>query len=149
MSTSQFDAFLRRAERHAVLTVMHAHPEWTLGDIMSHVERNGARSAAIRELTLGELMARTAIAASPSLKAARLAAALGASGPEFDEHVREVIAEAGGRAVAAAYLRERVGGPRWKLQSSLGRLLNAGLITRSGTTSSTRYRPHNPNEPGK
>lgn len=39
----------------------------------------------------------------------------------------------------AAYLRARVGGPRWKLQASLRRLVNAGLVERSGSTSATRY----------
>ena len=60
-------------------------------------------------------------------------------GRAFDELVHEVIAEAR-RPIGAAYLRERVGGPRWKLQHSLRRLSAAGLIRRDGTTSATRYR---------
>lgn len=70
---------------------------------------------------------------------ARLTRASESTGADFDAEVLEVLREAG-HEVAAAYLRERVGGPRWKLQASLGRLVKARLVERRGTTSSTRYR---------
>lgn len=69
----------------------------------------------------------------------RLTRASESTGADFDAEVLEVLCEAG-HEVAAAYLRERVGGPRWKLQASLGRLVKARLVERRGTTSSTRYR---------
>lgn len=69
----------------------------------------------------------------------RLEHALALSGAAFDAEVLAVLREAGD-AVAAGYLSARVGGPRWKLQASLGRLVRAGLVTRRGATSDTRYR---------
>jgi hypothetical protein len=53
--------------------------------------------------------------------------------------VFEVLYEARGD-VGAGYLRARVGGPRWKLQDSLGRLIAAGKVIKIGSTSATRYR---------
>ncbi|MFV8755761.1 hypothetical protein ACNOYE_34855 [Nannocystaceae bacterium ST9] len=64
--------------------------------------------------------------------------ALALRGSEFDALVLEVIREAKGM-VASGYIRDRVGGPRWKLQASLGRLVDAGHLARRGTTSMTRY----------
>jgi hypothetical protein len=67
------------------------------------------------------------------------------SGEEYDALVLDVILGAKGRPVSASYLRARVGGPRWKLQGSLKRLVDAGSVQRKGVTSSTRYRPAEPN----
>lgn len=69
----------------------------------------------------------------------RLARARQASGPDFDAIVLEVVREAR-HAIGAKYLRERVGGPRWKLQSAMGRLEAAGLVRRTGERSTTLYR---------
>ena len=74
----------------------------------------------------------------PVVRSGRLAEAKQATGASFDEYVLAVLAEASG-PVKAAYLRERVGGPRWKLQASLQRLIAAGQAARSGATSTTRY----------
>lgn len=147
MSVSHLEPLLQQAERRAVLTVLRAHPEWTLGHLFSHLEQGGARASLLRELTFGELLTEPGPAAielpedgGPPIDRLRLKAARKATGADFDEHVHQVIAEAGGRAVPAAYLRARVDGPRWKLQASFGRLIAAGAIERSGTTSATRYR---------
>lgn len=70
--------------------------------------------------------------------AARRREAQRARGPEFDRLVFEAVRQGEG-PVASSFVRERVGGPRWKLQSSLGRLVAAGELRRTGSTSMTRY----------
>jgi hypothetical protein len=146
MSTTHLEPLLKLAERRAVLAVLRRHPEWTLGAVFSHLEQNGPRAAVLRELTLGELLEDPGLDQiaceeddGPPVDRERLAAAKRLSGADFDQCVREVIAEAG-TPVGASYLRARVGGPRWKLQASLRRLVAAGAVERSGTTSTTRYR---------
>ncbi len=59
-------------------------------------------------------------------------------GPAFDRLVLEAVRQGEG-PVASSFVRERVGGPRWKLQMSLGRLVAAGKLQRTGSTSTTRY----------
>lgn len=144
MSSSHLEPLLRAAERRAVLMVLRSHPEWTLEHLATLLAHDGARTPVLRKLTLGELLDDPGPAPTtdggPAIDYPRLQAAKQLGGRQFDELVHEVIAEANGRAVAAAYLRARVGGPRWKLQGSLRRLIAAGRVQRSGTTSTTRYR---------
>jgi hypothetical protein len=149
MSTAaHLEPLLEYAKRRAVLTVLRRHPEWTLGQVFSELERNRDRAPLLRDLTLGELfenpdeLNQIAAAADGGLPVdrRRLDAAKRLTGADFDECVRAVILEAAGTPVGASYLRARVGGPRWKLQESLRRLVHAGEISRSGSTSATRYR---------
>jgi hypothetical protein len=146
MSTSHLEPLLELAERRAVLTVLRRHPEWTLGHVCSLLEQDGSRALLLRELTLGELFeeprldrVRLAADGGPPIDRGRRAAAVELTGERFDECVRAVLHEAGGVPVGASYLRARVGGPRWKLQASLRRLVEAGVVERSGSTSTTRY----------
>jgi hypothetical protein len=81
-----------------------------------------------------------AVDGDPPIDRQRLRAAEQLRGEDFDECVRATIDEAGSSRVRAAYLRARVGGPRWKLQASLRRLVDAGVLERSGSTNATRYR---------
>lgn len=146
MSTSHLEPLLELAERCAVLTVLRRHPEWTLGHLCSLLEQDGPRALLLRELTLSELLEeprldRVTLAADggPPIDHGRRAAAAKLTGERFDECVRAMLDEAGGVPVGAGYLRARVGGPRWKLQASLRRLVEAGVVGRSGSTSATRY----------
>lgn len=139
------EPLLHDAEKRAVLTVLRANPNWTLGDLLRHVGNDAPRADVLERLTLGELMTDPRLATlalpnngGPAIDKLRRARAKRSHGQTFDQIVREVVAEAR-RPVGAAYLRERVGGPRWKLQDSLRRLVTAGSIQRSGTTSATRY----------
>jgi len=150
MPLSHFEPILHQAERRAIVAVLRAHPEWTLGQLYSQLECDAPRAAVLRKLTFGELLAgpkpehleRIAPAkdGGPAIDRKRLELAKQLGGPEFDRILHAVLIEAGGQAVAASYLRVRAGGPRWKLQASLRRLVDAGAVERSGTTSSTRYR---------
>lgn len=145
MSISHLEPLLHQAERRAVLAVLRAHPEWTLERLSELLERAGPRALVLRTLTLGELRGDPGCVITipnddgPAIDHHLLAAAKASEGRSYDELVLQVIREAAGRAVGAKYLRARVGGPRWKLQSSLRRLVDADLVERSGTTSSTRY----------
>ena len=143
--SNNLEPLLEAAERRAVLTVLRAHPEWTLAQVLSQLEHNGRRAPLLRALTLGELFTEPGVPAGlagyePIIDQVRLQAARKLTYQDFDEVVRVVIGDAGGKAVAASYLTARVGGPRWKLQASLRRLVNTGAIERTGTTSGTRYR---------
>jgi hypothetical protein len=141
------ESLLRQVERRAVVTVVRSCTELTLRQIGDLLETDGARAALLGSVTVGELLdepdpraIRLPRDGGPPIDLARREAAQQQSGAAFDECVYEVIAEADGRAVAAGYLRARVGGPRWKLQDALARLVDAGRIERNGTTSATRYR---------
>lgn len=122
----------REAERLALVIVLREHPEWSLADLLERMAADDPRAAALRRLTVRELMT------DPGIPRVRLVQARRASGHAFDELVCRVIVEAG-RRVGASHLRAHLGGPRWKLQASLARLVGAGRITRIGTTSNSRY----------
>jgi hypothetical protein len=146
MPGTHLEPLLQYAERRAVVAVLRRHPEWTLGHVFSEIQRSGVRAPLLRDLTLGELFEDPELdqiaAASdggPPVDRNRLRAAKQRSGADFDECVLAVISEAGGSRVGATYVRVRVGGPRWKLQGSLRRLVDAGAVRRSGSTSATRY----------
>jgi hypothetical protein len=116
--------------RLAVARTLRAHPEWSLANVFGVIERGGPRADALGKLTIAELLDNDR---------ARRSRAMGLQGPQFDQLVFEVLREAGGD-VASSYLRARLGGPRWKMQDSLGRLVGAGRVVRRGATSATRYR---------
>ncbi len=109
--------------REALVLVLRAHPEWTLAQLTMLAPKLLGR------VRVGDLWA------SDSKRRVRAESLRGA---EFDACVLAVIREAK-IVVAASYLRDRVGGPRWKLQASLGRLTEAHQIVRTGTTGTTRY----------
>ena len=144
MSTNNIEPYLQEAERRAAVTILRAHPEWTLGHVLGELERNGRRAPLLRDLTLGELFTEPPRLSGhePLIDLRRLEAAKRLHGERFDDVVRQVIAEAEaeGKAVGAACITARVGGPRWKVQASLRRLLDSGAIERTGATSGTRYR---------
>ena len=147
MLLSHFEPLIRNAERRAIVTVLRSHPEWTFGQVLEHLERGGPRSTVLRDLTIRELVTEPdtdvfelTIDNGPPINRSKLETAKRAQGEQFDAYVLEVITEAGGRPVAAGYVRARVGGPRWKLQASFRRLVHAGQLRRSGRTSATRYR---------
>jgi hypothetical protein len=115
--------------RDTLVSVLRSHPDWTLAQL---IELAGTKS--------GKLLHRVRIrdlwnAVDPEW----LTLAQRLRGPEFDACVLAVIRQARS-SVNAGYLRLRVGGPRWKLQSSLVRLAEAGEIERRGVTADTRYR---------
>ncbi len=104
--------------------VVRAHPHWTLAQLRDLLGPKVLERVRVADLWTAEDMGR--------------GQAESQSGPMFDACVLRVLREAR-QAVRASYLRERVGGPRWKLQASLGRLVDEGVVARDGTTSNRRY----------
>ena len=149
MSASIIEPILHAVERRAIATVLRSHPEWTLGQVIEHVEKSGQHADAMRSLTIRELMEAPGseplgvVDGEKRVNAWRLRQAQRATGSEFDRHVLQIIVEAG-QFVGASYLRSRVGGPRWKLRASLRRLEVRGEIDRIGETSATQYRAARP-----
>ena len=132
MRVSNSAALVREVERRAVLLALREHPEWTLADLDAGMEASPALTKALDSVTVSALWA---ILDEPPV---RLELARRVDGPEFDAIVHKVLVEAG-EPVRAAYLRARVGGPRWKLQASLLRLVSRRLARRRGKTSDTSW----------
>ncbi len=110
MSTINLEPLLEQAERRAVLTVLRAHPEWTLGCVFKHLEQNGDRAPLLRELALRELLAEPVEldpipAEEPPIDRRRLEVAKRLRGARFDDVVRTVLTEAGSEPVAASYVK--------------------------------------------
>ncbi|PRP95502.1 hypothetical protein ENSA5_38550 [Enhygromyxa salina] len=144
MEISHIETLLREAERRAIAQVIRAHSEWTLLQLFSNLE--GPRGEVLSALTLREIFAEPQLGSvvmpndgGPPIDQGLLEQAKRLRGREFSTFVREVLAEAPG-PVGAAYLRARLGGPRWKLQGALRELEAAGVVVRRGATSSTQYR---------
>jgi len=141
--SQQLESMLEQAERQALVAVLRSRPELTLDKLAEcFAGRHGAtlRTITIRELLEDQIEVELPDDGGPAIDHATLAQAKRVRGEAFDSCVQRVLDAAGGRPVSASYLRARLGGPRWKLQNSLRRLVAAGTVGRRGVTSSTRYR---------
>lgn len=137
------DLLKARLDKHVLVRVLRSHPRWSLLELGTVIEAGGPAADALAELTISDLRSdparvRLLVDSGPPIDLDRLDRGERISGEEFDQLVHEVLVEASG-AVAAGYLRARVGGPRWKVQASLLRLEKAGKISRTGQTSGTRW----------
>jgi uncharacterized membrane protein len=108
-----------------IALIVRVHPHWTLSQLSEAIGPELLERVRLADLWQADITLRRMAAEQLTDR-------------EFDACVLRTLREAGTK-VAAAHLRERVGGPRWKLQASLGRLFDAGLVEREGTTSATRY----------
>jgi hypothetical protein len=139
----RLETILNEAERKALVAVLRSRPELTLEKLQDcFVGRYGDT---LRSITVGELIELDVDLdlpedGGPPVDRSTLELAKHSNGEIYDGLVYDVIVAAAGHPVSASYLRARVGGPRWKLQGSLRRLVDAGKIHRNGVTSSTRYR---------
>jgi hypothetical protein len=121
-----------------LLQVLHEHPGWLLRDLGDYFERGGPLANELGAITVAELMALHELPPVDPHRAGRERAEQ-LHGPEFDAVVLEIIRDAG-NWVKAAYVRERVGDPRWKRQAAIRRLIKTGAIEREGRSSNARYR---------
>ena len=62
-----------------------------------------------------------------------------ATGRAFDQMVLEVLRQASPNLVAHSHVVLRLGGPRWKFQSSVARLEERGEVRRLGAANNRRY----------
>ena len=130
---------IEEVQRRTAIIILREHPEWTLADLDAWSSGGDPYATSLAQITLHDL--RHADTGPP----VRLTRAKQLSGPAFDDIVHEVLLEAG-CFVRAGYLRARVGGPRWKLQSALGRLVDTGRAKRKGSTSDTLYKGRQPDD---
>jgi hypothetical protein len=140
----RLETILNEAERRALVAVIRSRPDLTLDKLQDcFTGRYGAtlRTITVRELLETEIDIELPDDGGPLIDRSALEQAKRLNGQAFDACVLKAICSAGGEPVSASYLRARVGGPRWKLQGSLRRLVDAGEVERDGVTSSTRYRP--------
>jgi hypothetical protein len=149
--SNRLEIILNEAERRALVAVLRARPELTLEKLQDCF--GGRYGETLRSITVGELIElggqiELPEDGGPPIDRAVLELAKRSNGEDFDQFVLDAIIAAGGRAVSAGYLRARVGGPRWKLQGSLRRLVDALKVDRNGVTSSTRYRAVIPDSGG-
>jgi hypothetical protein len=140
---ANLETILNAAERRALVAVLRSRPDLTLDKLQDcFTGRYGAtlRTITIRELLETETHIELPDDGGPVVDRSALEQAKRLNGPAYDAYVLQAIRTAGGEPVSASYLRARVGGPRWKLQGPLRRLVDAGEVERDGITSSTRYR---------
>lgn len=140
----RLENILNEAERRALVAVLRSRPELTLDKLPECFDGPHGptlRTITIRELLEAEIDIELPTDGGPIVDRGALEQAKRLKGQAFDACVLEAVRSAGGLPVSAGYLRARVGGPRWKLQNSLRRLVEAGEVERAGVTSSTRYRP--------
>ncbi|WP_232296463.1 hypothetical protein [Plesiocystis pacifica] len=152
VSALGLDPLVAETERHVLICALRQHPSWTLGELLDYLAQGGERAETLRAVRLEELISQEGVvvagirAHNKGLVQERLEAARQATGELFDDFVREVLDEAMSDPevehgwIDGRFLRDQVGGPRWKLQASLTRLVDAGQVERKGKTSSTRYR---------
>lgn len=141
----ELDEYGLALEKYTLVLTLRAHPEWTLRRLLKLACKRGFRTDLLGDVTIGELMTEpdpvpisVGVKGEPPIDLSRRGQAQRAKDRAFDDLMLTVLIEA--RAwVGASYLRARLGGPRWKLQSSLARLVAAGKVSRRGTTRMTRY----------
>lgn len=110
-------------DREILIDIIRARPDMTLSQLAE----------------LGpKLLGRVRVGDLIDVLHTRRRAAEQARGADFDRLVLAAVGEAEG-PIGASFVRARVGGPRWKLQQSFGRLVQAGMLRRTGTTGMTRY----------
>lgn len=135
------DSLEHELNKRTLIRVLHRMRSRSLGelaDFICHAGKDGARLGA---LTIDELWsAADDLDDADTIDGVRLARARRLTGPAYDAIVLEVLREAEGEWVAPSFLEARAGGPRWKRQKSIKRLIEAGKVERTGTTSSTKYR---------
>jgi hypothetical protein len=128
-------SILDETKRLALVITIREHPEWSLANLLDRVDEDDAHAHALRRLTVRELMHDPGV----EMARVRLARARRSNGDEFDELVLAVLVELWPNPVAAFEFRARVGGPRWKVLASLGRLVAAGKAIRTGNTCGVRH----------
>lgn len=128
-------------ERRGLVGALRANPQWQLADLDRVMAGKGRLAEPLSRITITELLSPPdQLHLDPLVDHERLTQAQKLTGADFDAVVLEVVVEAGEHWIGSNHIKARVGGPRWKLLKSLGRLVGAGKIERRGTTSGTQYR---------
>lgn len=126
--------FSARLEDEIVLRALSRLPHRRLSELLAYIDAGKRYADVLARSRVCDLVPPAGI-----IDLALLGRAQRAQGEAYDALVLGVVRQAYPSRVDATYLRARVGGPRWKLQKSLGRLVHRQLLQRSGKTSGTRY----------
>jgi hypothetical protein len=114
-----------RARRAALIEVLSDRPEMTLEQLVDLLDSRPYGDELSR-LTVGEMGGEANSVLRP--------------GESVESAVLRVFESGPNRAFASSFFRRRLGLERWVVQKLLGELAERGLLVRSGTTSSTRYK---------
>lgn len=128
-------------EKRTLIRVLRRIRSWPLTKLGEFIHRGDKAGARLGALTLDDVWsAADDIDGADVIDATRLARARRLKGASYDAIVLEVLREAEGEWVTPSFVEDRAGGPRWKRQNSINRLVNDGKVERTGKTSSTKYR---------
>ena len=125
-------------ERCTLIAGLHAMREWPLADLLAYIDERGSeRARLLASVTLAELLHPDA---DKLIELGQLRAlAESSSGQLFEMLALGVLLEVYPLPVKRAYLMQRLGGPRWKLQTAMQRLAAQGKVTMFGNTSARCY----------
>lgn len=127
---SALESMIERRVLVAALNLMKNRP---LLELLELVDKHGAANG------LGQLTAEE-LTRDPSCRVVETRRRAEAThGAAFDELALRVLIDAQGEFVTPFFLKQRLGGPRWKLRASLERLERAGKVIRFGATSDRHY----------
>ena len=120
-------------DRHILAAALHLMKDRSLAELVEFVDKRGAATG-LERVRLGDL----ALEPSSAVVERRLRAEA-TRGKEYDSLALGVLLEAKGEFVGPSYLKLRLGGPRWKLRSSMNRLEEQGEVCLTGSTSDRKY----------
>lgn len=138
MAAASLDDLAARLEHETLRLALRYVSSHSLSELISYIDEGGRFGPTLAQMTVGELCFVGAVRPL-TIDLDLLSQASAASGKSFDAYVLSVLQQSYPKLVDASYLRARLGGPRWKLQHSLTRLVKAQLVLRIGRTSDTRY----------
>ncbi len=128
-NSTPFEGVLTVAVRSAIICELVDRPETLLSELS--ILLSGDLGEIIGDIRICELLEARARSASCSV---------------YDRRIVEAVRAAATLSVSPAYVRDRVGGSRWKRQAAILRLIESGEIVRTGTTGGTRYWSGNKSE---
>ena len=109
-------------ERHTFIAALHVMAEWPLAELFEFLDGDSERASKLGRVTVAELLRSSSPAC---LLRAKLVLELAPqlSGDKFDQLALSVLNEVYPKSVKASFLRHRLGVPRWRVQSSMLRLV--------------------------
>ena len=123
-------AIASEARRASLVAALRSRPALTLGQLEQFVH-GGKYAGELAGLTVAELVG-AALPELPSLKIQR--------GESIEDAVMRVFHRRQSVWLSSSFFVRHLGIPRWTAQRVLAELAVRGLLERSGTTSTTRYR---------
>ena len=120
-------------EVRVLAAALHLMKDRPLAELIEFVDKRGAANGLerVRLEDLAHPPSSTVVERRQRAEATR--------GKEYDSLALGVLLEAEGEYVGPSHLKLRLGGPRWKIRSSMNRLEKRGEVCRTGSTSDRKY----------